>query len=63
MPSKNKVKLNKYSEINLIWTDDEVQLLLQSARNVKTENMRKCDLDPTTSCFFLNIFLFFFVKC
>ena len=44
MTSKNKVKLNKYPEINLIWTDDEVQLLLQSPRNVKTENMRKCDL-------------------
>ena len=44
MSSKNKVKLNKYPEINLIWTDDEVQLLLQSARNVKTENMWKYDL-------------------
>ena len=32
MPSKKKVKLNKSLEINSICTDDEVQLLLESAK-------------------------------
>ena len=37
MPPKKKVKLNESPEINLIWTDDEVQLLLESVRNFKTQ--------------------------
>ena len=32
MPSKKKAKLNKSLEINSICTDDEVQLLLESAK-------------------------------
>lgn len=35
--AKKKVKLNKSPKINLIWADDEVQLLLQSFRNFKTK--------------------------
>ena len=37
MLSKKKIKLNESPEINLIWTDDEVQLLLESVRNFKTQ--------------------------
>ena len=37
MSAKKKVKLNKSPEINLIWADDEVQLLLESFRNFKTK--------------------------
>lgn len=35
--AKKKVKLNKSPKINLIWADDEVQLLLESFRNFKTK--------------------------
>ena len=41
MSSKKKVKLNKSPEINLIWADDEVQLLLESFRNFKTKKAGK----------------------
>ena len=37
MLSKKKIKLNESPEINLIWADDEVQLLLESVRNFKTQ--------------------------
>ena len=37
MLSKKKIKLNESPEINLIWTDDEVHLLLESVRNFKTQ--------------------------
>ena len=54
MPSKTKVKLNESPEIDLNWTDDEVQLLLKSIRNFKTQKI--CGsatlFDPTTPCFF-----------
>ena len=55
MPSKTKVKLNESPEIDLNWTDDEVQLLLKSIRNFKTQKI--CGsatlFDPTTLCLFL----------
>ena len=53
MPPKEKVKLNK-SEINLIWTDDGVQLLLESVRNFKTQKVCGSTtlFDPTTSLLF-----------
>ena len=51
MPLKKKLQLNESPEINLIWTDDEVQLLLESVRNFKTESRRK--YDTITSCLFL----------
>ena len=54
MLPKNKVKLNESPEINLIWTDGEVQLLLESVRNFKTQKV--CGgtnlFDPTTSLLF-----------
>ena len=55
MPPKKKEKLNKPPEINLIWTDDEVQLFLESVRNFIAQ--KECGsttlFHPTT---------FFFVK-
>ena len=40
-----KVKLKESPEINLIWTDGEVRLLLESVRNFKTlKNIGKYDL-------------------
>ena len=39
MPPKKKVKLNESPEINSIWMDDKVQLLLESDINFKTENV------------------------
>ena len=54
MPPKKKVKLNEYPEMNLIWTDDEVQLLLESVRNFKTQKVCGSNLlHSTISCFFL----------
>ena len=54
MLPKNKVRLNESPEINLIWTDGEVQLLLESVRNFKTQKV--CGgtnlFDPTTSLLF-----------
>ena len=54
MPPKKKEKLNKSPEINLIWTNDEVQLLLESVRNFKTQKVCRSTtlFDPTTSLFF-----------
>ena len=54
MPLKKKEKLNKSPEINLIWTNDEVQLLLESVRNFKTQKVCGSTtlFDPTTSLFF-----------
>ena len=54
MPPKEKVKLNKSPEINLIWTDDGVQLLLESVRNFKTQKVCGSTTlsDPTTSQLF-----------
>ena len=54
MPPKEKVKLNKSPEINLIWTDDGVQLLLESVRNFKTQKVCGSTtlFDPTTSLLF-----------
>ena len=65
MSPKKKVKLNESPEMNLIWTDGDAQLLLESVRNFKTQNVgvRATLFDPTTCFFFLNVFLFFFVKC
>ena len=61
MPSKTKVKLNESPETDLNWTDDEVQLLLKSIRNFKTQKI--CGsatlFDSTTPSFFLeHIFSF-----
>ena len=39
MPPNKKVKLNEYPDINLIWADDEVQLLLESVRNFETQKL------------------------
>ena len=65
MSPKKKVKLSESREINLIWTDGDAQLLLESVRNFKTQNVgvSATFFDPTACFFFLNIFLFFFVKC
>ena len=41
MPPKKKVKLNESQETNLIWTDDEVQLLLESIKFQNSKSMRK----------------------
>ena len=50
-----KVKLKESPEINLIWTDGEVRLLLESVRNFKTQKISGSTtlFDPSTSCFFL----------
>ena len=57
MPPKKKVKLNESPEVNLIWTgtaDNEVQLLLESVRNIKTQKV--CGsmtlFEPTTTLLF-----------
>ena len=34
MPLKKKGKLHESPEINLVWTNDKVQLLLESVRNL-----------------------------
>ena len=34
MPPKKKGKLHESPEINLVWTNDKVQLLLESVRNL-----------------------------
>ena len=39
MSPKKKVKLNESPEMNLIWTDGDAQLLLESVRNFKTQNV------------------------
>ena len=41
MPPKKKVQLNESQETNLIWTDDEVQLLLGSIKFQNSKSMRK----------------------
>ena len=55
MPSKKKEKLNESLEINLIWTDDEAQLLLESVRNSKTQKVcgNTTLFYPKTFCLFL----------
>ena len=66
MPPKEKVKLNEPPEINLIWTSDEVQLLLESVKKFITPEVcgSTTVFYPTTSLLFSeNIFLFFFLKC
>ena len=54
MPPKKKVKLNESPEVNLFWTDTEVQLLLESVRNIKTQKV--CGsmtlFEPTTTLLF-----------
>ena len=51
MPPKKKVKLNESPEINLVWTYDEVQLLLEGFRSFKTQKACKSMtlFDPRTS--------------
>ena len=55
MPPKKKRKLTESPEINLIWTDDEVQLLLESVRNFKTQEVCGSTtlFDPATSLLFV----------
>ena len=54
MPPKKKVKLNESPETNLIRTDNEVQLLLKSVRNFKTQKVcgSTAFFDPTPSLLF-----------
>ena len=50
MHPKKNVKFNKSLKKILVWTDDEVQLLLES----KTQKVCGTTLfEPITSCFFL----------
>ena len=37
MPPKKKGKLHESPEINLVWTNDKVQFLLESVRNFKPQ--------------------------
>ena len=41
MPPKNELKVHESPEINLIWLDDEIQLILESVRNFKKQKARK----------------------
>ena len=52
---KEESKVFESPERNLIWTDDEVQLLLKTVRNSKTQKVCGSTtlFDPTTPCVFL----------
>ena len=58
-----KLKLNESPKIYLTWTDDAVQLLLESVRNFKTQKLCGSTtlFAPINFCFFLK--LVFFIKC
>ena len=41
MPPKNELNVHESPEINLIWLDDEIRLILESVRNFKKQKARK----------------------
>ena len=54
MPPKKKVKLNESPEVNLVWTDDEVQLLFEVVTTFKAQKLCRSTtlFDPATSLLF-----------
>ena len=61
MPPKKKVKLNESREVNLVWTDDEVQLLFEVVRTFKAQKLCGSTtlFDPATSLLFSETYFFF----